>query len=103
MYRFAQSRRRSQRSPNPTPWFGHPLFLTLLGLVLGALAMRSLAKWMQMPSLRARKTVSEPWPLGEIAVLAGIDVAAWCVYWLVCRHVSGALFSDRNIVSTVGT
>jgi small-conductance mechanosensitive channel len=93
---------RLDDTANPAPWFRHPLLLTLLGLVLGALVMRSLAKWMQLRWLRARKTVIEPWPLGEIAALAAIDLAAWCLYWLVCRHVSGALFSDRNIVSTVG-
>ena len=84
------------------PWFRHPLFLVLVGLLLGALAMRSIAKWIQLQWLRARKTVIEPWPLSSIAVLAAIDVAAWLVYWLACRYASGALFSDPSIGSSVG-
>jgi small-conductance mechanosensitive channel len=81
---------------------GAPLFLTLLGVVVGALAMRLLAKWMQLRWLRTRKSLVEPWPLGTIAVLATIDVATWCLYWSVCRYVSGALFSDQDIESIVG-
>lgn len=85
-----------------SPWFVHPLFLTILGLALGALAVRSLARRMQVRWLRARTSVIGSWSLGDIAILATIDLAGWCAYWLICRYVTGAVFSEQDIGSTVG-